>query len=413
MRIVELGERFVVTGLGVTSPAGFGVEPYWNELLNPSSPPADGQFRVPAIEDEQYPGIFKRPKNNRAMDDFARFSLLAAQEAVDQSGILGDIDPTKIGVIVGTGDGGSNTRHEIIRAVYATEVPRLAKDDRIIPLRYIPMTMPSSAASLLGIHFNAKGPIEAPSLACATGGSAVILALQKLSRGRVDAVIVGSSEATSASDVAKAAFVNMRAISRSGISMPFDEHRDGFALAEGSGMLVIEKESTALERGAIPLAYIIGYGETNDAHNMTDPHPNGDGLERAYLEAMDDAGIEARQVGAINAHGTSTGDNDRVEAEVLAKIFGTGPDSPYVTSNKGAFGHWLGGCAAESVASVLTLQHKTVPHIANLTTPDPTLPAINLVMGEPAEWDHKGNGVILKANAAFGGSNVVLAYAAA
>lgn len=413
MRTAEMSERFVVTGLGITSPAGFGVGPYWNGLLNPAKPPTDGQFRVPQITDGQFPGEYQKPKNNRAMDDFTRFALLAAHEAATQSGIIGDIDPRRLGVIVGVGDGGSNTRHQVIHDVYASNPPAFGRRDGKIPLRYIPMTMPSGAASLLGIYFGAEGPIEAPSLACATGGAAVIAALQKLSRGNVDAMIVGSSEATSESPVARAAFVNMGAITRNGISMPFDARRDGFALAEGSGMLVVERESTALKRGATPLAYIIGYGETNDAHNMTDPHPEGKGLERAYIEAMEDAGIEPSQVGALNVHGTSTGANDSVEAEVIARIFGTEPDGPLVTSNKGAFGHWLGGCAAESVASVLSLQHKLIPHIANLEIPDPSLPAINLVMGQPAVWEHGGKGIILKANAAFGGSNIVLAYAAA
>jgi len=219
--------------------------------------------------------------------------------------------------------------------------------------------------------------------------------------GRCDVVMAGGSEAPF-TPTAVAGFSNMTALSKSGVSRPFDVGRDGFVMAEGCGILVLEEWDMAIERGATILGEIMGSASTADAHHITAPAPGGVGAVNCMQIAMNDAGIEPDDVKHINAHGTSTDKNDAAEAEAISKVFGT-DNGPLVTSTKGITGHALGGAGAiEAVAVLLAMQHHLIPPTAGLVEPDPELPPVNIVRDQPAPWTP---GPSLSNSLGFGGHN--------
>jgi 3-oxoacyl-[acyl-carrier-protein] synthase II len=386
-----LGRRVAVTGIGVVAPAGIGKEAFWRGLLSP----APNGFRQ--IEDWDPSPYFDNPKEARRSDRVSQFTLAAAAEALEQAGEI-SADPARRGTFVGTGVGGIGTLEEQIEV-------RLSKGERRVSPFLVPMMMANAPAATISMRYGWQGPCENTVTACAAGTHAICNAARMVADGRCDVVMAGGAEAPF-TPTAVAGFGNMTALSNSGDSRPFDANRDGFVMAEGAAILVLEAWELAEARGATILGEVLGSASTADAHHITAPSPGGVGAVTCMQLAMDDAGITPEQVRHINAHGTSTDKNDAAEAEAVAKVFGTDDSGPLVTSTKGITGHALGAAGAlEAVAVLLAMQHGKVPPTAGLTERDPELPAINIVEGGPADWEP---GPALSNSFGFGGHNGTL-----
>ena len=386
-----LGRRVAVTGIGVVAPAGIGKDAFWSGLLSP----APNGFRQ--IEDWDPSPYFDNPKEARRSDRVSQFTLAAAAEALEQAGEI-SADPARRGTFVGTGVGGIGTLEEQIEV-------RLSKGERRVSPFLVPMMMANAPAATISMRYGWQGPCENTVTACAAGTHAIGNAARMVADGRCDVVMAGGAEAPF-TPTAVAGFGNMTALSNSGDSRPFDTNRDGFVMAEGAAILVLEAWELAEARGATILAEVLGSASTADAHHITAPSPGGVGAVTCMQLAMDDAGITPDQVRHINAHGTSTDKNDAAEAEAVAKVFGTDDSGPLVTSTKGITGHALGAAGAlEAVAVLLAMQHGKVPPTAGLTERDPELPAINIVEGGPTDWEP---GPSLSNSFGFGGHNGTL-----
>ena len=386
-----LGRRVAVTGIGVVAPAGIGKDAFWSGLLSP----APNGFRQ--IEDWDPSPYFDSPKEARRSDRVSQFTLAAAAEALEQAGEI-SADPARRGTFVGTGVGGIGTLEEQIEV-------RLSKGERRVSPFLVPMMMANAPAATISMRYGWQGPCENTVTACAAGTHAIGNAARMVADGRCDVVMAGGAEAPF-TPTAVAGFGNMTALSNSGDSRPFDTNRDGFVMAEGAAILVLEAWELAEARGATILGEVLGSASTADAHHITAPSPGGVGAVTCMQLAMDDAGITPDQVRHINAHGTSTDKNDAAEAEAVAKVFGTDDSGPLVTSTKGITGHALGAAGAlEAVAVLLAMQHRKVPPTAGLTERDPELPAINIVEGGPADWEP---GPSLSNSFGFGGHNGTL-----
>ena len=386
-----LGRRVAVTGIGVVAPAGIGKDAFWSGLLSP----APNGFRQ--IDDWDPSPYFDNPKEARRSDRVSQFTLAAAGEALEQAGEI-SADPARRGTFVGTGVGGIGTLEEQIEV-------RLSKGERRVSPFLVPMMMANAPAATISMRYGWQGPCENTATACAAGTHAIGNAARMVADGRCDVVMAGGAEAPF-TPTAVAGFGNMTALSNSGDSRPFDANRDGFVMAEGAAILVLEAWELAEARSATILGEVLGSASTADAHHITAPSPGGVGAVTCMQLAMDDAGITPDQVRHINAHGTSTDKNDAAEAEAVAKVFGTDDSGPLVTSTKGITGHALGAAGAlEAVAVLLAMQHRKVPPTAGLTERDPELPAINIVEGGPADWEP---GPSLSNSFGFGGHNGTL-----
>jgi 3-oxoacyl-[acyl-carrier-protein] synthase II len=310
--------------------------------------------------------------------------------------MAGDLtaDPARRATLIGTGVGGIGTLEEQIEV-------RLSKGERRVSPFLVPMMMANAPAAAISMKYGWQGPCENTVTACAAGTHAIGNAARMVADGRADVVITGGTEAP-LTPTAIAGFRNMTALSNSGISRPFDIDRDGFAISEGCGILVLEEWQMAVERGATIYAELMGSASTADAHHITAPAPDGSGAVNCMQLAMEDAGITPDQVGHINAHGTSTDKNDAAEAAAIAKVFGTA-SRPLVTSTKGVTGHALGAAGAlEAVAVILAMRNRQVPPTAGLENVDPELPALNFVKGRAADWEPSPS---LSNSFGFGGHN--------
>ena len=386
-----LGRRVAVTGIGVVAPAGIGKDAFWRGLLSPTP----NGFRQ--VDDWDPTPYFDNPKEARRSDRVSQFTLAAAAEALEQAGEI-SADPARRGTFVGTGVGGIGTLEEQIEV-------RLSKGERRVSPFLVPMMMANAPAATISMRYGWQGPCENTVTACAAGTHAIGNAARMVADGRCDVVMAGGAEAPF-TPTAVAGFGNMTALSNSGDSRPFDANRDGFVMAEGAAILVLEAWELAEARGATILGEVLGSASTADAHHITAPSPGGVGAVTCMQLAMDDAGITPDQVKHINAHGTSTDKNDAAEAEAVAKVFGTDDSGPLVTSTKGITGHALGAAGAlEAVAVLLAMQHGKVPPTAGLTERDPELPAINIVEDGPADWEP---GPSLSNSFGFGGHNGTL-----
>jgi len=260
--------------------------------------------------------------------------------------------------------------------------------------------MPNAAPAAVSMRHGFQGPAENTCTACAAGTHALANAARLVAHGRCDVVLAGGSEAPFV-DAALAGFTNMTAFSSAGISRPFDAERDGFVMGEGAGVLVLEDWETAEARGATILAEILGGASTADAHHITAPSPGGMGAINCMRLALEEAGVDAADVAHVNAHGTSTPLNDMAEAMAMHAIFGE--NGPKVTSTKGITGHALGAAGAiEAVAVVMAMQKGLIPPTAGYATPDPDMPAIDIVAGAPEPWTP---GVSMSNSFGFGGHN--------
>jgi 3-oxoacyl-[acyl-carrier-protein] synthase II len=380
--------RVAVTGLGVVASCGTGIDAFWQGLL--SEAPV-GPRDIPDFDPSPF---FENPKEARRSDRFTQFALAAAHQALAQAGEI-TAPPPRRGVFVGTGVGGINTLEEQI-------IVRFEKGERRVSPFLVPMMMANAAPAAISMKYGWQGPCENTVTACAAGTQSIGNAARLIAYGRCDAVIAGGSE-SSITPTAVAGFGNMTALSRTGVSRPFDAERDGFVIAEAAGILVLEAWEVAERRGATILAEVLGSASNADAHHITAPSPNGAGAIACMELALEDAGLTPADIVHINAHGTSTPLNDMAEAQAVAALFGS--PGPIVTSTKGVTGHALGAAGAiEAVAVILAMQHGVIPPTAGHTTPDPEMPAINLATA-PTSWKP---GPSLSNSFGFGGHNGTL-----
>ena len=400
--------RIAITGLGLVTPAGIGVERSWERVCAGTAaadtdPMLAGytvriSCRVPGFDAEQLLG----GRAARRFDPFVQFAVVAAREALADAGLdPNGWDGARVGVVLGCADGGPGTvetQHDVLRD---------GGPDRVSAL-LLPMQLPNMLAGQLSIEFGATGPSFVIATACASGTTALGTAADLLRLGRCDVVLAGGSEAM-VTPLVMAGFARMGAMSRrnddpKGASRPFDAERDGFVAGEGAGLLVLEREADARARGARIRSLILGHGESADAHHVTAPDPDGRGLEQAVRAALADAGIGPDEVDHVNAHGTSTPANDLVEAQVLRRVF---TRRPVTTSTKGVTGHLFGAAGAiEAVFTSLALEHGLVPPTANLTTPGPGIDLDLATVATPARPQ-----VAVSTSAGFGGQNAALVMA--
>lgn len=386
--------RVAITGLGVVSPVGVGQDAFWRGLLLPQP---TGERRVHDFDPSRF---YEDPKAIRRADRFEQFAIASAQEALAQAGAL-SASPERIGVLVGTGIGGADVHEEQTKVL-------IEKGGRRVSPFTVPMMMANAAAAAISIQWGFQGPCETVATACATGTHAIGQATRWIQWDLCDAVLTGASEAAMTA-VSIACFTNMKAMSASSRSRPFDVARDGFVISEGAAVLVLEEWDMAKARGATILAEMLGSASLADAHHITAPAPGGTGAFRCMKRALADARLSPRDIAHINAHGTSTELNDEAEAQGIAQLFGT--PGPAVTSIKGVTGHSLGAAGALEAASViLSMRHGLIPPTDGLERFDPELPKIDVVMGSPREWKP---GPSLSNSFGFGGHNGTLVIAPA
>ena len=400
--------RVVVTGLGLVSPLGTGVEKNWQALLEGRSGirkitrfATDGfasriAGEVPDFRAEDY----IEAKEIKKMDLFIQYAMGAATMAMDDSGLKIDEQSAEgVGVIIGVGLGG-------LESIETTKEALLNGGPRKISPFFIPKVISNLAPGHVAIRYGAKGVNWTPTSACASGTHAIGEAYHLIRRGLQDAVIAGGAEAT-ITPLGVGGFAAMKALSTRNeepeqASRPFDKDRDGFVVGEGSGILILEEREQALKRGAKIYAEVIGYAANGDAHHMTAPAPEGEGAARCMRLALRDAGIAPSDVDYINAHGTSTEYNDANETTAIKTVFGEQSVKLAVSSTKSMTGHLLGAAGAvEGVYSALALHHGMIPPTINYQTPDPACD-LDYVPNKARKADIK---IALSNSFGFGGTN--------
>ncbi len=407
-----MNRRVVVTGLGTVSPVGNTVDEAWLALLDGRSGAAPitkfdaSNLKVRfacEIKDFDAQAYISR-KEARRYDNFVQYAIAAAQQAVDQSGLnAGFPDPNRTGVIIGSGIGGMQTYEDNCRA-YITEGP-----DRVSPF-FVPMFISDMAAGLVSMRFGLKGPNFCTVSACASSANAIGESFDLIRRGAADAMIAGGSEAA-ITGLTVTAFANMKALSfrnddPATASRPFDKERDGFVLADGGAIVVLESLEHAEARGATILGEVIGYGLSGDAYHITSPPPGGEGAAQAIRDCLADGNIDQADVGYINAHGTSTPVGDVAETRAVKSVFGDHARDLIFGSTKSMTGHLLGGAGAfEFIVSLLVVTRGKIPPTINQFTPDPDCD-LDSAAGAMVERDVK---VALSKSFGFGGHNVTLA----
>jgi 3-oxoacyl-[acyl-carrier-protein] synthase II len=370
--------RVVITGLGTVNPLSTDVTAYWRALCAGRSGvgPIE-QFDTSAFK-VRFGGEVKNwnpetrldPKTARRLDRFAQFAAVAADAAVKDSGLdFGREDPYRCGVILGSGIGGLNEFEEQ-HSRYIQSGP-----GKISPF-VIPKMMANAAPGNISIHFGLCGPNTAVATACASAANAIGDALRAIQWGYADVMITGGSEAAM-TEMGLGGFISARALSQrndnpAAASRPFDRDRDGFVLSEGSGVLVLEELEHARRRGAPLYAEVLGCGSTADAHNITAPHPTGDGAARAMHLALRDARLNPDEIQYINAHGTSTDLGDAAETLAIKQVFGAHAKRVAISSTKSMVGHLLGASGGvELIATALSIRHSLIHPTINYETPDP------------------------------------------
>jgi 3-oxoacyl-[acyl-carrier-protein] synthase II len=373
-----VNRRVVVTGIGLVSSLGVGTGPTWDGLCTGRSgvagitkfDAAAFAARIAAEVKGFDPLQFLDKKDVKKMDVFIHYAIAASQFAVDDSGLtIGPENATRVGVFIASGIGGFGTI-EREHAALIEGGPR-----KISPF-FIPAAIINLASGQVSIRFGAKGPNLATCTACSASAHAVGEAFEIIRRGAADAMIVGGSEAA-ITPMGVGGFAAMRALSTRNdeperASRPFDKDRDGFVIGEGAGVIVIEELESAVRRGARVYAEVVGYGSTADAFHMTAPSEDGDGAMRAMQLALDGAGVGVDNVQYINAHGTSTPFNDKLETLAIRRLFGERAAAIGVSSTKSMTGHLLGAAGGvEAGITALAIHHQTMPPTINQDTPDP------------------------------------------
>lgn len=353
--------RVAITGMGAVTPVGNTVEEYWNGLKNGRLGVSEIDFfdtsnsrtKVAAKCDINIEDYYDR-KESRRQSRYMQLGLIAAKEAVNSSGIMdAPYEKERIGVIIGSGANGIMSFEKEILKMDANKVSPFA----------VTMLISNILPGTVAIEYGFKGHCCAVATACSTGNNAIGDAYDQIRFGKLDAVVCGGSEAV-LGEIELAAFSNMMALTKSDdpqrASIPFDKDRAGFVMGEGAGILVLEDYDTAVKRGAKILAEIVGYGSTCDAHHITAPSPTGEGAVRAMNLAIGEAGISKDDIGYINAHGTGTELNDRIETTAIKTTFGS--SVPPVSSTKSMTGHLLGAAGAiEAIACVMAIRDGFIP----------------------------------------------------
>lgn len=411
--MVEALRRVVVTGLGAVTPIGNDVAQYWEGLRSGRNGVAAITLfdasrhacRFAAEVKDFQPAGWLEPKEAKRWDRFCQFGVVAAKQAVQAAGLtIDDTNRNRVGVSIGSGVGG------LLMMETQAQVLNDRGPDRVTPF-CVPMMIPNMATGLTAIALGARGPSSAVATACAAGSNAIGDAFRQIQLGLADVMVCGGAE-SAITPLGVAAFASAKALSfrnddPATASRPFDLERNGFVIGEGAGMLVLESLDHALARGATPLAEIVGYGTTCDAHHITSPSPGGVGGAEAMRLTLVDSGLQPEDVDYVNAHGTSTQANDSNETAAIKSALGDRARQIPVSSTKSMTGHLLGGSGGiEAVASVLAIGHNLVPPTINYRTPDP---ACDLDVVPNVARDHTVN-VVLSNSFGFGGHNVCLAF---
>jgi len=405
-------KRVVVTGLGAITPVGNDVDEFWNSLVAGKS----GIGRITQFDPTQFnsqiagevkgfdPHPFISPKDKRRMDKFVQYAVVAAHRAVADAQIdLKKEDPFQVGALIGSGIGSLYTIQEQTKVM-------IAKGPGKISPFTIPMLIVNMASGWIAIAFGVKGPNSAVATACASGGHAIGDAFRIIQRGDAQVMISGGAESC-VCQTGVGAFCAMKALSTRNdqpekASRPFDKDRDGFVIAEGAGVVILESLEHAQKRNAHIYAEIVGYGMSGDAYHMTAPDPEGEGAARAMKEALNDAQIKPQELSYINAHGTSTTLNDKVETLAIKKVFGPLAKKIPVSSTKSMTGHLLGAAGAvEFLACCLSIKNNIIAPTINYETPDPDCD-LDYVPNKAREAKVE---VALSNSLGFGGHNVSLA----
>ncbi len=406
-------QRVVVTGLGAITPVGNDVEASWASISTGRSGVASitrfdaGDFEtqfaaeIKAFDPEDRLGR----KASRRMDRYSQFAVAASLEAQDQAGLrIDEQNGSRVAVLIGTALGGIETL-EAGAATLAQGGPR-----RLSPF-LVPMMLPNMAAGNVAIALGAKGSNFAPTSACASAAHAIGEAMQIIRRGDADVVIAGGSEAP-VTPLSVGGFNAMGALSRrnddpAAASRPFDAERDGFVLGEGAGILVLESLEHARSRGANILAELTGYGSTDDANHIVQPAPGGEGAARAMSLALLDANLSPGDIDYMNAHGTSTQLNEKLETAAIKTVFGSHASTLPISSTKSMTGHLLGAAGGvEAVYAVLAILHGCIPPTMNYTTPDPECD-LDYVPNQAREATIRH---VMSNSLGFGGHNVALIF---
>ncbi|MGE7917551.1 beta-ketoacyl-ACP synthase II [Viridibacillus sp. NPDC093762] len=404
--------RVVVTGMGAVTPLGNDVETTWKAIKEGQS----GVGPLTRIDAEQFPAkvaaevkdfdieAYIPRKEARKMDRFTHYALAASIMAVKDAEL--EITPEvglRTGVWIGSGIGGMETYEQQFRNF-------LEKGQRRVSPFFVPMMIPDMAAGQVSIHFGAKAINSCSVTACASGTNSIGDAFKVIERGDADVMITGGAEAP-ITNMAVAGFCSNTALTLNQdpqtASRPFDANRDGFVIGEGSGIVILEEYEHAVKRGAKIYGEVVGYGSTGDAHHITAPAPEGEGAARAMKQAIDDAGIDATEIGYINAHGTSTPYNDLFETKAVKTVFGEHAYNLAMSSTKSMTGHLLGAAGGiEAIFSVLALKEGILPPTMNLETTDPE-----------CDLDYVANGArekeityALSNSLGFGGHNASLLF---
>ena len=405
--------RVVVTGLGVVSPLGTGTEKNWSAITSGQSgintitrfDASDLPTQIAGEVKDFDAAKFIEKKEIKKMDLFIQYGLAAAEMALQDSGLeITDANAERVGVLVGSGLGGLPA----IEKYHNVMLERGYK--RITPF-FIPMLIINLAPGHISIKFGAKGPNLSSVSACATGTHSIGDAYHMIARGDADAMFAGGTEST-ITKLAIGGFNVMKALSTRNddpltASRPFEKNRDGFVMAEGAGILILEDYESAKKRGADIYCEVIGYGLSSDAYHLTQPAAGGEGAARCIKMALNNAGLNPEEVDYINAHGTSTHFNDLYETMAIKKVFGDHAQKLMVSSTKSMTGHGLGAAGGiEAAFSVLTLKHGIVPPTINYLESDPECD-LDYVPNEARQAECQ---VAISNSFGFGGTNATLAF---
>lgn len=406
--------RVVVTGMGAVTPLGLTVEEFWKNLLAGKSGAAPITYFDASDYDTKFAcevkGFDPMKRMDRKLaqrtDLFTQFALVAAEDAINDSGLKLDAeDRERIGVVVGSGIGGMATYQKAMETLFETKGPH-----RISPF-FIPMMISDIAPGRISMRFGLKGPNYATTSACATSTHAIGDAFILIERGDADVMVTGGAEG-SICPMGIGGFNAMRALSTRNdapekASRPFDVNRDGFVMGEGSGILVLEELERAIRRGARIYAEVGGIGFTADAHHITEPAPGGEGAVRSMRQALKDSGLTPDDVDYINTHGTSTPVGDKNETAAIKTVFGERARSMAVNSTKSMIGHLLGAAGAvEAIATIMSICERKVHPTINYETPDPECD-LNYIPNTAREWPVN---VAISNTFGFGGHNASLLF---
>ena len=414
--------RVVVTGLGLLTPLGFGIDTNWKRLVSGvvginkidnfevSDLPCKIAGQIPKKSDDPVGGLsiddWIEPREYKRIDRFIAYGLISATQAVEDSGWIpkNENQKNRTGVILGSGIGGLETISN------TTELLNSKGPRKVSPF-FIPSALINLLSGQVSIKYGFKGPNHSVVTACSTGAHAIGDASRIIRYGDADVMIAGGAEAACCR-IGMAGFAAARALSTNfndnpkHSSRPWDEDRDGFVMGEGAGVLVLEEKEHALARGAKIYAEIKGYGLSGDAHHITAPAENGDGGYRAMLSAIKDASISPTDLDYINAHGTSTPLGDIIELKAIGRLLGHKLDNTSISSTKSATGHLLGAAGAiEAIYSILSIINQTVPPTNNLVNPDKDSLGFDLVPNKSKKRKIEN---VLSNSFGFGGTNASL-----